>query len=488
MSPGIYFVVKGVYPLVFDSPVHLIAFLNWLGVICFAVAACLLYRLFRVHMPVRTALAGCLLFLFTPLVWESTTYFHPILPSLMFLLAAVLAAGRIGRSHRGALAFILATLFAAASFCLRTEIIFVAPAIFLLAVFSRRRFRNFGIAFFLVASALVAYFAVMRLITDVNDPRLYGVREYMRRITDFYKSAFSIGGVLRSGTWAILGMGAFTVFLAVVYAWRSAVGRAARVQAPGDRKLLAVAAVWILIPFSFWLMHPVPFLRHYLLASVGLVWITTYLALRDAKSVRLAVLTTVVIAGNLLLPEGAYRIYNKTHPAAPKTPHGSFFYFHAKQSEVISRYNRLQAMVLEGVTPQASSTSGSGLERFGESTGSYAEDAEHSASGPGRLQAEKIVLVDWQGYGYTLYALATSSSALAVLPGTTYGERVFVHPYSLGSTRIRVVHAKIADALAGDVVTALAAKSAAKVTIYVPEEAAYIDELRRIDGARLVVY
>jgi hypothetical protein len=112
----------------------------------------------------------------------------------------------------------------------------------------------------------------------------------------------------------------------------------------------------------------------------------------------------VAVLINLALPEFAYRVYN-ARAATPKTPHGTFFYYHQQTNQTIQRYTKLERDVLG------------------------------SADGDRRF-----VLVDWVGYGYLMYGMATSASGVEKLSGQEGPENVFTHEYRCGDILLRLLH------------------------------------------------
>jgi hypothetical protein len=73
------------------------------------------------------------------------------------------------------------------------------------------------------------------------------------------------------------------------------------------------------------MLAPVPILRHYYLATVGVAWLVGVLVLdRPRRTWATAIVVAVL---NLALPEAAYTAF-RMRTGASKTPHGTFFSAH----------------------------------------------------------------------------------------------------------------------------------------------------------------
>lgn len=400
VNPGMYVVVGWLCPLLFDTPNHLIGFLNWSAALVFALSVWPLYALFRHHLSRHAAAGAIVLFVTSPLVWEVGTYFHPLVFACLPLLLAMLSWGRIDTSRRGIASFVLTCVLVAAAVVIRTTVIFLFPAVLLYALVSRRPLRNFQLAAAVLLVSILAYFAVSETSTTTGSA---GVGSWLTESYHLYRSTFWLPGLTKSTIWMVTGMGAVTCVLALVGLWRL---WRLRQHGSVDSRTVAVAIAWILPSVLFWLPQPIPILRHYLLATIGVVWLVGYGFLSFLTPRRTVVWVAVAVVVNLALPEAVYRTYN-AHAATAKTPHGAFLYSHQQTNGTIERYAALAKEVL-----------------------SDADDHEC------------FVLVNWVGYGYLMYAMATSPSGVENLSGQEGPENVFTHEFRCGDVMVRLMHVR----------------------------------------------
>jgi len=395
LSPGMYFIVRALYPLFFDFPAHMMGFLNGLSIVCFAGLAWLLYRLFRASMTPTAATAALLILVTTPLVWEAGTSFHPLIPAT-FLLAASALAWRRYDAPRPRVAWLVASaLMAALALVIRVEIVWVMPAA-LTAVLARpgRARRVVALcAVFVVAG--VVYAAVLQLTAGERAPA-QSLRNYASLIHGMYASSFSLRSLTRTGTWMVLGMGAATL-AAVAYVllrFLETRRRSAGDEARTTTARVIIALVWILPAVLFWLPQPTPILRHYFVSTIGLAWLAGCLVPHAWSARRVYLVALAVVAVNLALPEAGYRLYNRAHPEAPKTANGAFFYYHQQIETRITRQRDMARAVI---------------------------DEMFAAGSPGAFAQ-----VDWEGYAYVVYALYTRApdaeriTGMHPAPHTTY--------------------------------------------------------------------
>lgn len=398
VNPGMYTVVGWVYPLLFNTPGHLIGFLNWSTVIVFSLSMWPLYALFRRHLSVQAAAGAIVLFVTSPLGWEVGTYFHPLVFACLPLFLAMLSWAEIDVQKWGVAFFLLSCALAAAAMIIRTTVIFVFPAVVLCALVSRRRVRNLWLAAAVFGLSLWAYFAFSEFNTTTGSA---GVRSWIANSYHLYLDTFSLPGLAKSATWMVASMGAASFTLALVGLRKLWILRR---RGGTDLRAVAVAIAWILPSVVFWLPQPIPIMRHYLLATIGVAWLAGGYFLSSFRPRRTIVLVAVAVLVNLALPELAYRIYN-AHAVTPKTPHGTFFYYHQQTNRTIERYTTLELEVLSGAGGNA-----------------------------------RFVLVDWAGYGYLMYGMATSPSGVEKLSGQEGPENVFMQEYRCGDLLVRLLH------------------------------------------------
>jgi len=466
LNPGIYFVFRLLYPLLFDTPLHVMAFLNWFGVASAALLAWPLYLVFGKYFD-RGIAAGCtLLVVFSPLVWELGTYFHPVMTATFFFLLAVLTWERISLSGAGILFYVLTLLLSAAAVIMRTEVLLVVPALFVWTAFSSRRKRDV----FLLCSLLIfvagIYLAVLLSVASATTVTFRGLPEYLRSFTEMYRGTVSVAGVSRTIVWAAMGVGIATVLLAVIGPWRSFL-RSSREGIPTSGKSLRgfiVVLVWILPTLILWLLWPVPILRHYFLIVPAASWLVGDNILRRLRSVRATAVVITLVLCNLGVPEVLYRAYNATHPGSRKEPHGTFFYYHERVTEKISRNHRLQREIVALM------------------------DGGRPDKAPG-LYPGALVPVDWESYGYLLYGMARTMR-LEKLSETAPVQDLYLHRYSLGGIEIRLAFSsRFGTEAVRQVLLSEIEKAAGEgFAIYMPEELIRSGIISGINGFSFIKY
>ncbi len=410
LSPAMYAFTDIVYPLLFKSPAHMIAFLNWLGVLATSVLVWPLFVLLRTHMPRHAAVGTVLMVAFSPVVWEWGTYFHPLGPACLLLFLAMRCAMGVGRSPRG-LGWCAGMLIAsAAALAIRVDVLSVAPAILIWAVLSPTgRRRNVLLVLTSLVFSIGCYLLVLGAMPDSSDANAHGLGSYTTMLRNMYVHSFSLSGLTRSVTWAVLAMGAGAIIAALVGLVRYLTSLRARASRRWSSRHARVVAglVWVLPALLFWLPQPTPIMRHYVLPSIGIAWLVGYLVLRHMSPRRSFAVAMTIIAVGLLVPEAAYRSYNAAHPDDVKWPHGSFFYQQQFQRERITRHASMATDVLTAAT-----SDGNGA----------------------------AVLVDWTGYAYVLYEMYTGPGDVEKVSQTRDNPNVSEERFSLERGTLRVVH------------------------------------------------
>lgn len=429
-QPGMYLVTHVVYPLFFDTPAHMIGFLNWFNLIVSSLLVWPLYALFRRTMTPAGTIGAVLLFFFSPMVWESGTYFHPLIPAALLVSLAVLAWSKMNSTRAGIVYFVLTYLAGSAAVLMRASVFLLFPAFIAWAIFANRRKRALLLSSAQILLVLLTYFAV---VNKVFDSGAAGGRGLTRYASDFYATYLRpVNGsiVAKQIVWAVLSVGASTSALCVFGVRRLL--RPRRGDTAGNQKYegrsFAIAAAWVLPCTLFWLPSPVPIMRHYFFAAFGIAWFAGYALSRGTTARRACTVAAVAVLVNLGLPEAAYRFYNKTHPATPKEPHGTFFYYHENTKSRITRFTRMQRSVLDAVRENAG------------------RQHERPAGGV-------FVEANWEGYGFLLYAMASSEYHLSKISETLDRNDVHFHRYRLGGVEVRLVHCLLADVDRKGVVT-----------------------------------
>lgn len=452
VSPGMYLFTGFVYPKLFADPRHLIAFLNWFSVASFALMMWPLYALFRRSMPVHAASFAILLAAFSPLVWESSTYFHPLIPACLLLLISLVCGRHIGRSARGIAYLAMAAATAAAAFLIRTEVIFVAPALVVGALVSKRKLRNTVLTCSLGAWTALVYVAVQRVLPGAVETSSHNIASYVRMTWGLYSSGFSIPGLTRSVTWAVLGIGVGALAAAAwgVLGWFRA--------RPVGGGALATALVWVLPAVLFWLPQPIPILRHYFLSTLGVAWLVGALALSRVSKRRAAAVAAVVALASLVVPEAAYRSYNATQPESAKEPHGAFFYYHGRTTARIARYRSLARELVEAVRNDP----------------------------PGAA-----VLVGWEGFAYILDEIYTNTRGAVRLSRVPDNPNVTYERYAFDGGELRVIRAiRVTEgALPTEIVRELATRAREEgFRVFLPAEMATVGLSSDVLGFDVTTY
>ena len=405
LNPGIYFIFKAIYPLIFDSPEYVIEFLNWLGALSAALITWPLYLILR-KMFSRTISAGAvLIFIFSPITWELGTYFHPIMPALLLALIAFLTFNRISSSPKGIIYFVITSLAGSAAVIMRTEVLFVLPPAAVYILFSRQRRKNLVVLFSISAIAIVSYLALMAMISGPASTGGRGLRGFTERFISMYFKSVSMTGILKTTVWAVMGIGVATVILIIIYSLNNLFRKGRIVQNREGRKVLITSLFWILPSLIIWLLYPVPITRHFFIVIPAAVVILSETVFKRYPNGRIAIIATSIIILNLAIPEILYRGYNSISRGSEKEPHGTFFYYHSRVNERISRYHKMQKEI---------------------------EDI--ASKGPG-YSSGLFIPVNWESYGYALYGMAETGE-LVYEGSSEISPGMFIHEYSLFGTDV----------------------------------------------------
>jgi hypothetical protein len=405
-SPGIYLLFRCFQDLLPADPSHTLSVLNALGLAAGSLLPWPLYLIFRRTLKPAAAAAGVLLTVASPLIWETTLYFHPIVPATLLLLLALLSYGRIRPSVSGAGFALLTGLLGLCAVLMRAEILLAAPALLLLVLLSSRRKRDLLLAGGLSLGVALSSIAVLRGLSSGSSSAWGEIPAYIRQYLERYMRPSMLP---RSLFWTTLGIGLGTVLgvlaaLAARFSGRA--GRSAAQAAPAARSRRLVLLVWIAVPLLFWLPNPVPRMRHYFLVVPALVWILgeTVLARLSFRALARTVLLLLLV--NLAIPDAFYRLYNRTHPQSPKTPLGSFFAQREATTQEIEGEHRLEARI---------------------------EDLLGDARAPSPAEGPKVaVQTAWIEYGYLRYWLAAHPERFREEDAIAPADNVLLLRYRVG--------------------------------------------------------
>jgi len=414
LSPGIYFVFRFLYPILFHDASHVIAFLNWINVLSSALIVIPLFLIMRRLFNRSVTTACVILILFTPLVWELGTFFHPIMPAVLLFLLAFLAWDRIAWSPRGAAFYALTFVLVAAATIMRVEVLLAVPALLVAGLIAPRKKRNLALLVSLLFLAVAAYALVLKGISKAASISFHGMPQFMDTYSRGYISSISSRAAARSVIWASLGLGIATVFLAIGGTAASLFGAAAKreARAGAHHREFIAAIVWIIPVLVLWLPQPSPIVRHYFLAALAACWLVGETILRRVPRRRAITIAAIAVACNLLVPETLYRVYNASHPGSPKEPSGSFFYSHQRTEQRIARFNGMQAGFLEAL--------------------------ERGAGAAGSQRAPGIfIATNWESYGYCYYAMA-QAGGIRRLPGLIPDPGIPLRRYALEGYEVRI--------------------------------------------------
>jgi hypothetical protein len=418
MSPGMYLAFKLLHPLVMQSPAQVIPLLNWFGVISASLVVLPLYLVFRRSLNVYATAGAIVLFSFSPLVWETGISFHPILPSMLLFLFACLSWGRVSAPPQGSLWFAATCLLASGAVTMRMEILMAVPAVVAAVLLYGKWRKDVPLLAVVLAIAIGTHILVAKALPGSNRTAGKGVADFIRYFLQLYRETLSIGGVVKTASWFVMGAGVGTIALVAV-GLLSFLRNRIRVRG------LIVALSLAMPALVFWLVQPGgPILRHYYYVMPAVAWIAVaFLPGRLTRGLVIILVTATVVC-NLAIPEAAYRIYNSRHPASIKTPNGTFFCSRHETEERIARYRDLQAKVLalarSGVRGEVGETPvGGGGAEAGQAPGAF-------------------IPVNWETYAYVLYGLA-QDERLVKSSETVAEAGVFLHRYRIGNVEVRMI-------------------------------------------------
>ena len=421
MNPGIFLVFKYVYTALFDSPESVIPFLNAIGVASAVLLPVTLYFIMRLRLGASAAFGAVLIFMFTPLVWESSLSFHPIFPASLLLSIGWLSWRRIDLSTPPGAGWLLLTcLLAASALAIRLELALLAPAFFLAGMLSARRGRILPLLALVASASLFAYWLVVRSLPGSHAEAGKSISDFTRHFLGLWLSNLNPVAMIKTLVWFVFGIGIATI-LAVAAGLMGRPAGAVRRDKLDSRSLadLAVAALIIVPILALWLPQPIlAKLRHYFLLVPALAWLIGDLVLRRLGPRRSMIFASTVVLINLIVPEALYRGWNALNPGNAKTPHGTVFYYRDVISSHIDRYHRMQ----EGIRAEAMKDAG-------------AQDTDSMRVGP---PPAVFVPVNWETYAYTLYGMAQDSS-LVKLEEISFPDGIYLHRYDLAGSEVRMV-------------------------------------------------
>ena len=343
VSPGTAFVVRAIYPLFFHDPRALVACLNWSTAILSAFTASTMYLLARRYLARAAAAGAAAIWIGNPVAWESGTYFHTVVPSTLLLLLAMVLAFRIERSRRGVAYYVATALCAIAAFLTRTEIVFAAPALVVWTLTSKRARRDTLLLASIAAVVLGAYACVLVAIAGESTVPSGGFHAY----TNWYAASFSPRGLDRTAVWTVFSLGIASVAAVLL----AIVRRRVAPRTSGHGRLVMFACAWVLPSVVFWMLTPVPILRHFYVATVGAAWLVGVVVLQDGR--RATAVAAAIVALNLALPEAVYGAH-RWRTGLRKMPHGTFFSAHAYWSQRVATFVALRERA--GACMEASSS------------------------------------------------------------------------------------------------------------------------------------
>ncbi len=402
-SPGIFLAGRFIYPLFSHDPTHLLVFLNAVTVAASVTMVWPADAIARRLVPAPTAAALVVIAMVTPAVWELSTYFHPTIPAAALLLFAIHAGLGADRSRTGVARSITAIVLGAGAILCRVHVLFALPGLIVAAILSARRGRNLLLLAMTLALAAVAYAGLQAAVAKPEAGASRGVFQYTAMIAGMYAHGFSMAGLSRTVVWAVSGMGVVTVAGAL---WSLVARRAHGDRADRSRHAVAIGIAWALPSLLFWLPQPAPILRHFVLPAFGFALALAGL-LGGLSGRQLVAATLLIVAGNVAIPELAYRAYNARHPGATKTPHGAVFSYHEVMQAQIDRFDRA------------------------------ASDVTRGTESPGSNGA--VVLARWAGYAHVLYGLCMTNDDLRPVSTSSFFESVQDRRYRSGNREFRFI-------------------------------------------------
>jgi hypothetical protein len=286
LNPGIYFIFRSVYPILFDSPAHVMEFLNWFGVVSAAFITWPLYLIFRKMYSKVISAGAILIFIFAPITWELGTYFHPIMPSMTLALISLLAFSRVSSSSKGVLYFVATCLLASVAVIMRTEVLFlILPAAAYILVSENRR-KNIVLILAITAISVISYFYLIRIISSPGSSGGQDLKNFSGRFLSMYLRSVSILSVFKTAVWTVLGVGAATA-ISIAFCFLSDLLNKFRGESISDRQrksVLVASFFWILPSLMIWLLYPIPITRHYFIIIPALVLLLSELVLKRYRA------------------------------------------------------------------------------------------------------------------------------------------------------------------------------------------------------------
>ncbi len=461
LNPGFYFIFKTIYPLFYDDPGHVIAFLNSVGVVCASLAVWPGYIILRNWFNTAVSTSVIILVIFSPIAWELGTYFHPVTPSILLFLCAWSCWRGISRSGRGIFCFIVTSVLASAAVMIRTEIVMIAPALLLSVLMGKERKKDTAALSAILVIAAAGYLALLGALPSRTGGAGTGISGFIDSFSDMYHDTLSISGLPRTIVWASLGVGTGTIFIifagiATALARRSFAGK--RIEAGN----FFPALLWIIPSLALWLLWPVPVIRHYYIIIPAAVWIAAKIFLAYLSPKKTFAVVAAALLLNIFLPEILYRAYNSAAPASMKEPHGTFFYYHERVMERIDRYGDMQTRLLAGTIGK---------------TGAI--------SPPGRF----FIPASWESYGYLVYSMAATERLIKVSEGNIV-EGVFVHSYMIDDSEVIVADARgfSLNTIPPALIPLVREKEGEGYTLLLPSEIAFLDLFSDLPRERIFTY
>jgi Dolichyl-phosphate-mannose-protein mannosyltransferase len=400
VGPGAFIAMRYTYPLFFDEPSHVVAFLNASAVVLSTLTAIPLYLLARRRLARAAAAGAVAVWALNPVAWESGTYFHTVVACTFLLLVAMECACRVDATRKGRAWYAATALVAMAAFVTRTEIVFAFPALLVWTLSSKRPRRDTLLFLSIAAFALAAYALVFVLFSSDTTIPSGGFRAYFR----WYATHFAPREWVRSTTWAVLSLGvASLAAVALALARRPRAG-----PDPARLRGVVFGLAWVLPSFLFWVLTPVPVLRHYYLATLGVAWLFGVLVLQRARPRRAMALAAGVVALNLALPEALYAGY-RALSGVRKTPHGTFFSAHAYWNARISRFVRLR------------------------------QEAVSCAPERPLQSPDVLAVITWEGAAHLIYQLGASGYRVDRVAKESIYPGVHVVDFAVGTGGLRIV-------------------------------------------------
>lgn len=408
LNPGVFLFMRATFPFLWRHPADVVALLNGSSVVLGTLTLLPAYNLFRIHLSARVALASLAIWAFTPIVWEAQTYFHPMVPATFLFLLSLDCSRRVNRTATGILWLAMTAFLAAAAFLSRVEVAFVLPAVLFIAAASERRAKHLGVLAAVCVAVAITYWLVMASISTEASSTISGVSNFAMRWNEMYGRSLSLRGLPRSLAWATLGLGFVSLAVCVMGLARGLLGSKER---RAERRLVVFGIIWALPSLLFWLPYIVPILRHYYVATLAIAWMVGLVALKRLGGRRLVGIAVSIVALNLLVPEGLYRIVNAARPT-PKTAHGSFFYYHEQTAPRVHELADLREAVVSCPAP----------------------------GGAGTVAPRSLILCRWDAYANATYAIAARGRSVQIESNEMIAPQVRLVRYVCDGGEVRLIN------------------------------------------------